>query len=233
MHVHAPPQVVRRLFALAGTAALVAAGEGSGGLDVALGPNCGSMPLGALGPSAVLQGLLSGPPSPDPRLSTAALPLVRPRMRTLPLLLCILGMPSHSLPRAVRSHCMCTLAQTWLHAVFLVLFSHKKGVHMQGACATAPHAILARQDGTVLAAAARQLQDPGGALDAAAADALTRTLRRALLQLTLVKGPREPGGKQSSGAALCFCGDAAAAAARSGRPLDLLGVAARLDAGAT
>lgn len=68
--------MVARLFGLAGMAALVAARDGSGGLDVALGPNVGSSPLGLLGPSAVLQGLLPGPACADPRLSTAALPLV-------------------------------------------------------------------------------------------------------------------------------------------------------------
>ncbi len=46
------------------------------------------------------------------------------------------------------------------------------------------------------------------------------------------QGPKEPGGKQSSGVVLCFYGGSAAAAARSARPLDLRAVAARIDAGA-
>ncbi len=72
------PEVARRLFALAAAAALVRAGEGSGGLDPALGPNLGSSPLAALGPAVVLQYLTAGPASADPRASAAALPLVRP-----------------------------------------------------------------------------------------------------------------------------------------------------------
>lgn len=71
-------EVARRLFALGAAAAHVRAGEGSGGLDPALGPNLGSSPLAALGPAVVLQFLAAGPASPDPRTSVAALPLVRP-----------------------------------------------------------------------------------------------------------------------------------------------------------
>ena len=55
---------------------LVAAGEGSGGVDIALGPNVGCSPLGLLGPAAILQGLLAGPGTEDPRKMTAALPVV-------------------------------------------------------------------------------------------------------------------------------------------------------------
>ena len=69
-------QVVRRLFLLVGTSAFVATGEGSGGLDIALGPNVGCSPLGLLGPAAILQGLISGPGTEDPRRLPAALPLV-------------------------------------------------------------------------------------------------------------------------------------------------------------
>ncbi len=69
-------QVVRRLFLLVGTSAFVATGEGSGGLDIALGPNVGCSPLGLLGPAAILQGLLAGPGTEDPRRTPAALPLV-------------------------------------------------------------------------------------------------------------------------------------------------------------
>ncbi len=69
-------QVVRRLFLLVGTSAFVATGEGSGGLDIALGPNVGCSPLGLLGPAAILQGLLAGPSTEDPRRTPAALPLV-------------------------------------------------------------------------------------------------------------------------------------------------------------
>ena len=69
-------QVVRRLFLLVGTSAFVATGEGSGGLDIAVGPNVGCSPLGLLGPAALLQGLLAGPGTEDPRRTPAALPLV-------------------------------------------------------------------------------------------------------------------------------------------------------------
>ena len=70
-------QVVRRLFLLVGTAALVACKAGSGGVDVALGPNVGCSPLGLLGPAAILHGLVAGPGTEDPRMTTAALPVVR------------------------------------------------------------------------------------------------------------------------------------------------------------
>ena len=69
-------QVVRRLFLLVGTAALVACKAGSGGVDVALGPNVGCSPLGLLGPAAILHGLVAGPGTEDPRMTTAALPVV-------------------------------------------------------------------------------------------------------------------------------------------------------------
>lgn len=70
-------QVARRLFLLVGTSVLVGAGEGSGGVDIALGPNVGCSPLGLLGPAAILQGLVAGPGTEDPRRTPAALPLVR------------------------------------------------------------------------------------------------------------------------------------------------------------
>lgn len=74
--LNVPVQVVRRLFLLVGTAALVACKAGSGGVDVALGPNVGCSPLGLLGPAATLHGLVAGPGTEDPRLTTAALPVV-------------------------------------------------------------------------------------------------------------------------------------------------------------
>lgn len=51
-------------------------GDGSGGLDIALGPTVGTSPLAALGPSVILEGLVAGPSTLDPRLTHAALPLV-------------------------------------------------------------------------------------------------------------------------------------------------------------
>ncbi len=71
-------QVACRLFLLAGAAALVAAVDGSGGLDIALGPLLGSSPLSVLGPSMIFPGLVAGPSTIDPRLTPAALPLVSP-----------------------------------------------------------------------------------------------------------------------------------------------------------
>lgn len=47
----------------------------------------------------------------------------------------------------------------------------------------------------------------------------------------LLQGPRDASGAQSSGSVLCFDGASAAAAAKIPQPLDLLVVAARLDAG--
>ncbi|KAK9918976.1 hypothetical protein WJX75_008430 [Coccomyxa subellipsoidea] len=173
-------EVARRLFLLAGASELVAAGDGSGGLDIALGPTLGSSPLGALGPSIILPGLVAGPSTLDPRLTPAALPL--------------------------------------------------------GACTKAPQAILARHDGRARAHAARLLADSAphesdADVVAAEAERLTRSLRRILLQITLVKGPRDASGAQSTGSVLCFDGASAAAAAKIPQPLDLLVVAARLDAG--
>ena len=71
-------QVVRRLFLLVGTAALVACKAGSrGALTWRWGPNVGCSPLGLLGPAAILHGLVAGPGTEDPRMTTAALPVVR------------------------------------------------------------------------------------------------------------------------------------------------------------
>ena len=70
--------MARRLFLLVGTAAFVGTGEGSGGVDIALGPNVGCSPLGLLGPAAILQGLVAGPGTEDPRRTPAALPVVGP-----------------------------------------------------------------------------------------------------------------------------------------------------------
>ena len=92
-------QVVRRLFLLVGTSAFVATGEGSGGLDIALGPNAGCSPLGLLGPAAILQGLLAGPGTEDPRRTPAALPLVGAWTAAVP------SAPVHTAPHA--SICAC------------------------------------------------------------------------------------------------------------------------------
>ncbi|BDA49369.1 probable lysine-specific demethylase 5A at C-terminar half [Coccomyxa sp. Obi] len=177
------PEVARRLFLLAGAAALVAAGDGSGGLDIALGPLLGSSPLSVLGPSMIFPGLVAGPSTTDPRLTPAALPL--------------------------------------------------------GACIKAPEAILARHDGQARAAAARRLADASaeskanadGDIIAADPEGITRTCRRILLQMTLVKGSKDASGEQSSGTVLCFEGASTAVAAKTAQPLDLMIVAARLDAG--
>lgn len=67
------------------------------------------------------------------------------------------------------------------------------GLHAgQGACTKAPQAILARHDGRARAHAARLLADSAphesdADLVAAEAERLTRSLRRILLQITLVK----------------------------------------------
>ena len=105
-------QVLRRLFLLVGTAALVACKAGSGGVDVALGPNVGCSPLGLLGPAAILHGLVAGPGTEDPRMTTAALPVV-----SLSLL------PTAQIP-ADASHChsLCLRqysATTLLHLAIL------------------------------------------------------------------------------------------------------------------
>ena len=69
-------ELVRRIFQLAAAAGLVAAGEASGGLDMALGPNAGCSPLGRLGPAVILQALAAGMRSDAPETSIAMLPLV-------------------------------------------------------------------------------------------------------------------------------------------------------------
>ncbi len=63
---------------------------------------------------------------------------------------------------------------------------------MQGACTKAPQAILARHDGRSRAHAARLLaasaaHESDADLVAAEAEHLTRSLRRILLQITLIK----------------------------------------------
>ncbi len=71
------PELVRRYFALAATAALVKSTEASGGLDTALGALVGATPLSLLGPFAVLQSLTAGAHTGEPSEAGAArLPLV-------------------------------------------------------------------------------------------------------------------------------------------------------------
>ena len=77
-------EVARRLFCLASVGGMVArdrVGGMSGGLDSALGDYVGNSPLGLLGPTVVLQGLLGGAASRTPQESPASLPLVK----TIPL----------------------------------------------------------------------------------------------------------------------------------------------------
>ncbi len=50
----------------------------SGGLDIALGDYVGHSPIGVLGPSIVLQGLLAGTIPETPFATSAALPMVSP-----------------------------------------------------------------------------------------------------------------------------------------------------------
>ena len=72
------PELVRRYFALAATAAMVKSTEASGGLDTALGALVGATPLSLLGPFAVLQSLTAGAHTGEPCDAGAArLPLVR------------------------------------------------------------------------------------------------------------------------------------------------------------
>ena len=71
------PELIRRYFALAATAALVRSTEASGGLDTALGALVGATPLSLLGPFAVLQSLTAGAHTGEPSEAGAArLPLV-------------------------------------------------------------------------------------------------------------------------------------------------------------
>lgn len=73
------PELVRRYFALAATAAMVKSTEASGGLDTALGALVGATPLSLLGPFAVLQSLTAGAHTGEPGDAGAArLPLVSP-----------------------------------------------------------------------------------------------------------------------------------------------------------
>ena len=71
------PELIRRYFALAATAALVKSTDASGGLDTALGSLVGATPLSLLGPFAVLQSLTAGAHTGEPGEAGAArLPLV-------------------------------------------------------------------------------------------------------------------------------------------------------------
>ncbi|KAL0039732.1 hypothetical protein WJX77_006357 [Trebouxia sp. C0004] len=171
------PEVVRRYFALAATAALVKSTEASGGLDTALGALVGATPLSFLGPFAVLQSLTAGAHTGEPSEAGAA---------RLPL----------------------------------------------GASKTAPEASQVKQDAVALAAAEQMLAACGGAAvptDAEQKQAII-TCRRMLLELASIKGPKIEGG-HASARSLSFDGQSAAAAAKSGVPIDLITVAARVDAG--
>lgn len=98
------PELVRRYFALAATAAMVKSTEASGGLDTALGALVGATPLSLLGPFAVLQSLTAGAHTGEPSDAGAArLPLVR-------LLLCTVHVTLHQatqLAGAETSGTMC------------------------------------------------------------------------------------------------------------------------------
>lgn len=171
------PELVRRYFALAATAALVKSTEASGGLDTALGALVGATPLSLLGPFAVLQSLTAGAHTGEPSEAGAA---------RLPL----------------------------------------------GASRTAPEASQVKQDAVALAAAEQMLAACGGAAvptDAEQKQAII-TCRRVLLELASIKGPKIEGG-HASARSLSFDGQSAAAAAKSGVPIDLMTVAARVDAG--
>lgn len=73
-------EVARRLFCLASAGLLIRSSRGtsmSGGLDIALGDYVGHSPIGVLGPSVVLQGLLAGTIPETPFATSASLPMVR------------------------------------------------------------------------------------------------------------------------------------------------------------
>ncbi|KAL0021618.1 hypothetical protein WJX79_009112 [Trebouxia sp. C0005] len=171
------PELVRRYFALAATAALVKSTEASGGLDTALGALVGATPLSLLGPFAVLQSLTAGAHTGEPSEAGAA---------RLPL----------------------------------------------GASRTAPEASQVKQDAVALAAAEQMLAACGGAAVPTGAEQKQAiiTCRRMLLELASIKGPKIEGG-HASARSLSFDGQSAAAAAKSGVPIDLMTVAARVDAG--
>lgn len=73
-------EAARRLFCLASAGELIRSSRGSsmsGGLDIALGDYVGHSPIGVLGPSIVLQGLLAGTIPETPFATSASLPMVR------------------------------------------------------------------------------------------------------------------------------------------------------------
>ena len=74
-------EMARRLFCLASVGTVIRASQQlsfSGGLDIALGDYVGSSPVGVLGPSVVLQGLLAGSVTETPLNTPAELPMVPP-----------------------------------------------------------------------------------------------------------------------------------------------------------
>ncbi|KAK9824700.1 hypothetical protein WJX72_012482 [[Myrmecia] bisecta] len=103
-----------------------------------------------------------------------------------------------------------------------------------GASRSAPDAIMVRQDAASLAAAEQLLREAGGPAAAAEAAAQTRTkkaCRHILWDLFNLLGPKDHTGAKATCRTLCYEGNAAAAAARTARPLDLMTVAARVDQG--
>ena len=101
------PELIRRYFALAATAALVRSTEASGGLDTALGALVGATPLSLLGPFAVLQSLTAGAHTGEPSEAGAArLPLVG-------LLFCCFANKKSLLPvRKISACLLCQYVQT-------------------------------------------------------------------------------------------------------------------------
>lgn len=174
------PELARRYFALAATAALVRSTEASGGLDTALGhQHAGCTPLAALGPLAIQQGLLAGSHDGNPEdAGIAGLPL--------------------------------------------------------GACKAAPESIQARQDAQALASAAAMClgaKQPGAMDVDVDAQQLQRRCRLTLHSLATLKGSKLDSGPRANTHSFYRGAWPAAAAARSGMPLSLQAVAARVDAG--
>lgn len=102
----------------------------------------------------------------------------------------------------------------------------------RGVSKTAGHCVIARADATAVASAEQAFAAVAcgaGSMEPPSADTVQaqQRLLRCLLKV-IIQGSKL---KKGDGRMLCYGGQAAAAAAKWGRPLDLRGVAARIDAG--
>jgi hypothetical protein len=99
----------------------------------------------------------------------------------------------------------------------------------RGASKTAGHSLIACADAAAVAAADQAFAEAAGAASGRSLEAVQDEQR--LLRCLLKDVIQASKLKKGDGRVLCYGGQAAAAAAKFGRPMDLRSVAARIDAG--